>query len=113
MREIARILRPGGVLLFSAPFFARVHGVPHDYHRFTPRGVVALAQQAGLRVLLVCIFEQGPGVVSGALLGIEAEHYSNEEMLRGFVCYNGTKGFLQVQEAFPLQVHALIQRPVY
>lgn len=33
--EIFRVLKPGGVLLATIPFAARVHYAPHDYHRFT------------------------------------------------------------------------------
>lgn len=33
--EMRRVLRPGGVLLATVPFSARVHHAPHDYHRFT------------------------------------------------------------------------------
>mgnify|MGYP001809873505 FL=1 len=40
--NISRLLRPGGVLLVSAPFAWRVHGYPSDYWRFTPDGIRAL-----------------------------------------------------------------------
>lgn len=33
--EIWRVLRPGGMLLLTVPFSARVHHAPHDYQRFT------------------------------------------------------------------------------
>ena len=33
--EMQRVLRPGGILLLTVPFAARVHHAPHDYHRFT------------------------------------------------------------------------------
>jgi SAM-dependent methyltransferase len=35
VREMLRVLRPGGTLLLTVPFAARVHHVPHDYRRFT------------------------------------------------------------------------------
>jgi SAM-dependent methyltransferase len=43
VEEARRVLRPGGVLLGSAPLVWPIHGDPHDYFRFT---------DAGLRVLL-------------------------------------------------------------
>jgi SAM-dependent methyltransferase len=33
--EMHRVLRPGGTLVATVPFAARVHHAPHDYHRFT------------------------------------------------------------------------------
>ncbi|MBR0655825.1 class I SAM-dependent methyltransferase [Roseomonas arctica] len=33
--EMRRVLKPGGTLLITVPFAARVHHAPHDYHRFT------------------------------------------------------------------------------
>lgn len=33
--EIERVLRPGGTLLATVPFSARVHYAPYDFHRFT------------------------------------------------------------------------------
>ena len=33
--EMFRVLRPGGSLLATVPFSARVHHAPYDYHRFT------------------------------------------------------------------------------
>lgn len=33
--EMHRVLRPGGTLVATVPFAARVHHAPHDHHRFT------------------------------------------------------------------------------
>jgi SAM-dependent methyltransferase len=33
--EMRRVLRPGGTLVATIPFSARVHHAPYDYHRFT------------------------------------------------------------------------------
>jgi SAM-dependent methyltransferase len=40
--EMLRVLRPGGTLLATVPFSARVHHAPHDYHRFTHFRLAAL-----------------------------------------------------------------------
>ena len=42
VEEISRVLRPGGTLLLTVPFIFPLHGLPHDYARFTPRGVSEL-----------------------------------------------------------------------
>lgn len=36
VREIKRILKPGGVFFFTVPCIWPVHEKPYDYHRFTP-----------------------------------------------------------------------------
>ena len=40
--EMARILRPGGVLILSCPQYWVLHELPHDYFRFTPYGLRVL-----------------------------------------------------------------------
>jgi len=39
LAEIARVLRPGGVLLLSIPFMYPIHNAPFDFHRFTLHGL--------------------------------------------------------------------------
>jgi SAM-dependent methyltransferase len=33
--EIARVIKPAGTVLLTVPWSARLHHLPHDYHRFT------------------------------------------------------------------------------
>lgn len=49
--ETARVLRPGGALVLTAPHMWGIHEEPHDYYRFTPYGLRHLAEAAGLRVV--------------------------------------------------------------
>ena len=51
--EMARVLRAGGYLILTAPLMWGVHEEPHDYFRFTGHGLAHLAQQAGLRPVVV------------------------------------------------------------
>ena len=39
LREISRILRPGGTFIIGLPFYYYLHSEPHDYYRFTPFGL--------------------------------------------------------------------------
>lgn len=50
LAEIARVLRPGGALILSAPHLSMLHELPHDYFRFTREGLRVLLEAAGLRV---------------------------------------------------------------
>ncbi len=48
--EMARVLRPNGYLILTAPHIWGLHEVPHDYFRFTPYGLRHLVEQSGLTV---------------------------------------------------------------
>lgn len=47
LSEIARVLRPGGVLVLTVPWSARRHHIPHDYHRFTQERLQSLLAASG------------------------------------------------------------------
>ncbi len=53
LREIGRVLRPGGVLVLTTPMCWNLHYEPHDYFRFTRYGLALLAGRAGLRIVRV------------------------------------------------------------
>ncbi|MEZ5396329.1 MAG: class I SAM-dependent methyltransferase [Bryobacterales bacterium] len=48
LREIARVLRPGGRLFLVAPQQWEVHQAPHDFYRYTRHGLAWLLERAGL-----------------------------------------------------------------
>lgn len=47
MREIYRVLKPGGLAYVQLPFIIGYHPCPFDYWRFTESGIRQLAIQAG------------------------------------------------------------------
>ena len=53
MDEIARVIRPGGCLILTAPMEWGLHAEPHDYYRYTEYGLRHLAERSGLEVAYV------------------------------------------------------------
>jgi len=51
VKEMGRVLRPGGTLILSAPFQFRLHEEPHDYFRYSPHGLRTLCAAAGLEIV--------------------------------------------------------------
>ncbi len=45
--EINRVLKPGGIFLFSVPFTWELHEEPHDFFRFTKYGIAFLLEKYG------------------------------------------------------------------
>ena len=63
--EMARILKPDGYFILTAPHIWGLHEVPHDYYRFTPHGLQFLVERAGLEMIEV-IPMAGYWVTAGA-----------------------------------------------
>jgi SAM-dependent methyltransferase len=53
MRELARVVRPGGHLVVAVPFLQPFHASPGDYQRYTADGLAELGRRAGLDVVAV------------------------------------------------------------
>ncbi len=51
--EMARVLRPGGMLVLSVPHLSRLHDLPHDYYRYTHAGIRTVLEGGGFEVLAV------------------------------------------------------------
>ena len=50
IKELARIMKPGGTIVFCVPFIQPEHAVPHDFYRYTIYGVEALLTYAGFEI---------------------------------------------------------------
>ena len=79
VEECFRVLRPGGWLVLSAPFYWPLHEEPHDYFRFTRYGLKYLVLSAGFSE---CRIECDGG--DNARFWLSAIH-STPQWLRRFV----------------------------
>lgn len=66
IKEIARVLRPGGSAWISMPFLYPVHNEPFDFQRYTQYGLHRDAERAGLEV--VVIHRSGHALRAGGLI---------------------------------------------
>lgn len=51
IRELARVVRPGGHVVVAVPFLQPYHACPGDFRRYTADGLAALGRSAGLEVV--------------------------------------------------------------
>jgi ubiquinone/menaquinone biosynthesis C-methylase UbiE len=72
--EMGRVLRPGGLLILTAPHIWGIHEEPHDYFRFTRYGLSHLARKAGLQTLSVRPMA-GYWVTAGARFCYYLQHF--------------------------------------
>lgn len=73
LSEVQRILKPGGILILTVPFLARLHDEPHDFYRYTQHGLRYLLEANGFNVLSLdrvgSLFSFAGHQISTALLG--------------------------------------------
>jgi len=50
LMEMARILKPGGKLILTAPFLWEEHEVPYDFYRFSHYGLKRLLESQGFQI---------------------------------------------------------------
>lgn len=53
MKEVHRVLKPGGHIILTVPFVWELHEEPYDFFRFTPHSLRELFTEAGLEVDVV------------------------------------------------------------
>ena len=47
INECFRVLKPGGALVLTGPFYWPIHEEPYDYYRYTRYGLEYMLQKAG------------------------------------------------------------------
>lgn len=53
LRELIRVLRPGGFLVLAVPFLQPLHECPGDFRRYTEQGLASLGESAGMKTVTV------------------------------------------------------------
>ena len=53
IKEISRTAKSNAICILTAPFFARIHGEPHDYYRFTRFGLKQLFEKNGFKIVVL------------------------------------------------------------
>ncbi len=90
LAECARVLRPGGILIVSAPQYWEVHEAPHDYYRFTPIGLMHLIE--GCRLTVLESLREGTGVAVGAqALNLAIQHWGERNAVGRSVIVRAAK----------------------
>lgn len=51
LRECSRILKPGGIAIYSVPFIWHLHEEPRDFYRFSKYGLKYLFEKVGFEVV--------------------------------------------------------------
>ncbi len=103
MAEMARVLKPGGHLILTAPQEWGLHQEPHDYYRYTRYGLQHLAREAGLDVAYI-----RPRGGIWAVLGQRWSAYLYDNYVRPFR-RRGIRWAFLLSAAFILPACALTQ----
>ena len=64
MSEMARVLKPKGVMLLNVPFYYCIHEEPHDYFRYTEFALQSMTEEVGMKVLSLKATGGAPEIIA-------------------------------------------------
>ncbi|MGV8813814.1 MAG: class I SAM-dependent methyltransferase [Gelidibacter sp.] len=53
LKEVYRVLKPGGIFFFTVPFLWNLHEVPHDEYRYTPFSLERHLKNSGFEDIII------------------------------------------------------------
>jgi SAM-dependent methyltransferase len=66
LKEVKRVLKPGGEIIFTVPYIYPTHDAPYDYQRWTQYGLENIAKESGLSIN--SIINYGEPIETGTLI---------------------------------------------
>lgn len=106
---LARVLRPGGVLVASAPFDFHVHAHPDDYWRLTPSAWRRLLAPYALRVVAALGPEKRPHTVLALAVKAPAPADAAERARRFVAAFEARLAGLARARPLPLRLGSALR----
>jgi len=106
LKEIYRVLKPTGEIVFTVPFIFRVHGHPNDYLRGTASWWSKILNQIGFNSVEIEALNWGPFTTAATMLGMRGPFkrirlHGNliADILYVAYCYPNLKTYSEVQDS--------------
>jgi len=76
LKEIYRVLKPGGVLIMTIPFMVPLHEDPYDFYRYTKYGLKHLIESSGYTSHHIQPFSEYFGVIISLSISIHLKFWN-------------------------------------